>query len=128
MAADVGSITDIAKSWGWLLAALLSLLLAWVGWSFRKQFVTADDHEKAVKQLTGKVDLASKEAQAAQDKANHLEQKLETLATAQEVADLRVEIGTIKASVDGTNKLMEAHGRTLDRIATFLLNDKAGNP
>lgn len=118
---------EIMRAWGWLLALATNGLLAWIGWSLRKKFVT---HEDFAAHLTADAQhkTATKECLAAHDVALEvLADKVNAMPGADAIHVLDLKLVNIQGEQSRTNE--ELRGlrdimRRMENQTELLIRDR----
>ena len=129
---------DVFWRYGWIFAILAQLLLGWVGWSMRKQFVTAAAFKKFADTLREEIRDDAADAAGSRDRlfnrVTSLEIQMQQVATIETVHDLQLAITRLEGTVsrlnerlDGSEKLFQRMERVLDRQEEYLLNSKGND-
>lgn len=106
--------------WGWLAAIVANLLVAWIGWSLRKQFLSrgeADERFKAQDERWGKALTAVNTGE--RDVSNRLTRVEERLTAVPSHADLTRIHDRLDRIADVTGRL-EGSLKPLDRLIVLL--------
>lgn len=111
---------DELLRWGWLLAIATNLLLGWIGWSLRKQFLTRAEADERFAAIAASVNAAVASFQAAErDVANRLTRVEAEVAAAPSHADLSRIHDRLNHIADVTGRL-EGALKPLDRLTSLL--------
>ncbi|WP_142850950.1 hypothetical protein [Telmatospirillum sp. J64-1] len=106
--------------WGWALAIATNLLLVWIGWSLRQQFVPRREFDNALKdlqgQLSGALAVAAEERQKASARLTRIEERQAAAPSHQDLTRIHERLDRI---ADVTGRL-EGALKPLDRLTILL--------
>ena len=121
---------EIVKSFGWLIAILINLLIIWIAWSLRHKFVTREDcerfcagHSKARERLN---ELLVSHA----GEMKELKMRLSVMPDHGRLHELELKLariegdqGRIMAAMDGIRQILER----VENQTTLLMRDRMGD-
>lgn len=106
--------------WGWMLAIATNLLLGWIGWSLRKQFLTRAEADERFAAQDKKMGQALAAFQASErEVTNRLTRVEERVAASPSHADLTRIHERLDRIADVTSRL-EGALKPLDRLTSLL--------
>lgn len=121
---------DFLNTWGWLLAILTNLFIAWIGWSLRHQFVTRGDYEEAMEKMAEKAAAAAEAADKAARRADEVAAEVARMPGRDEIHKLDLSVTELSGRItqfgerlDGSRDTMSRLQRVLDRVEDFLLKN-----
>ena len=107
---------EFVRVWGWLIGLLMNGLLAWVGWTLCKKFVTRDDftahlaaeesHKTAVREHLAEHDIA----------VNALADKVNAMPGKDAIHVLDVKLVSIQGELTRTNEALRGLRDIMHRV------------
>lgn len=124
------NMLEIVKSFGWLAAVLINLLIIWIAWSLRHKFVTREDcertcsgHSKAREKLNEMLLSHSGEMKELKIKLSHMPDHDRLHELELKLARIEGDQGRIMAAMDGIRQILER----VENQTTLLMRDRMGD-
>lgn len=115
---------DVFWRYGWVFAILVQLLLGWVGWSMRKQFVTAEAFKKFGEELRHEIHQDFEQNRvdhtALDRRVSTLEVQMQSVPSKEALHDLQVSVVRVEGKMDSFAERLEGLDRLFSRAEAVL--------
>lgn len=112
---------DELSRWGWLISLLLTGLLAWLGWSARRMFVSYDHHESSVRDLRSEITAVEHRSRAELAEAiKSIDTGLRTMADRQTRVEERLQAAPSHADLTRLHERLDGIATDVGRVGESL--------